>query len=393
MLSQSIEGLQPGIISVAVAAQLSLVATLFLILILVYHRLCSSHPLFRSYIGSEAFCLKFLRSQFAILFFDLLVSDFLQAAGFTLNLAHVGKTEIYNSGVCVAQGVLIQVGDISGAFATLAIAIHTFLVLIIRKPPATSLLLSFIACKWLFVLLLTTIGPLAFAQESNGPFYGPAGAWCWITKPYAWERFCLHYIWLFITGSASAIIYGLIFCTIRQRIRTHVSKKTRDPTVEETSMESAAKKMLLYPLCYLLLMIPLGSYRLASTFGQTWSIQVQIGCGFVFTLAGLVDSIVFCWTRNLFFGGSRSQAKVNEGVSAMEAKEIVESRSEKTLPDSPSVSFKNTDPAQTASSPTKKQTSFASRLNGSNIQFMPAKYCLATIDMNSFDDTESPTSH
>jgi hypothetical protein len=59
-------------------------------------------------------------------------------------------------------------------------------------------------------------------------------------------------------------------------------------------MENAAKKMLVYPLCYLLLMLPLGIDRITAIFGHAWSLDVQIACGVIFTLIGLVDSVVFC---------------------------------------------------------------------------------------------------
>jgi hypothetical protein len=87
-----------------------------------------------------------------------------------LNLAHVGKPIIEDSTICTVQGVFIQLGDTSGAFATVAIAVHTFIVLINRTPPSTAALLIVLGMKWALVFILAMIGPLAFATDALGPF-------------------------------------------------------------------------------------------------------------------------------------------------------------------------------------------------------------------------------
>ncbi|PLW45127.1 hypothetical protein PCASD_04570 [Puccinia coronata f. sp. avenae] len=387
MAPQAISGHQGGIVTVAITAQLSFLATLLLIGILLYYRLRLWNPKSRSVIGSEEFCLKFLRSQFAILFIDLLISDLIQSLGFLLNLAHVGKPTIEDSTICTVQGVFIQLGDTSGAFATVAIAAHTFIVLINRTPPSTSALLTVLGIKWALVVILAMIGPLAFATDSLGPFYGPAGAWCWISSAYPWQRLCLHYVWLFFAGAASAVTYVLIFWNVRRSLRTQYAQTSYDRSVEETSMENAAKKMLVYPLCYLLLMLPLGIDRITAIFGHAWSLDVQIACGVIFTLIGLVDSVVFCWTRNIFAIRARSgnpTTDSNHGDSSKGTLPDVQDPKNRQpfLSRQPGLELKSPNVAKPA------EKSLSSRINGNVIQFMPAKYSLATIDMNSFDDPE-----
>ncbi|KAH9817957.1 hypothetical protein DFH28DRAFT_926159 [Melampsora americana] len=376
---------QVGITFVAVAAQFSFWATSLLIVILFYYRLRKWDPASKHVICSEEFCLKFLRSQFAILFFDLLLSDWVQALGFSLNFAHIGSTGITNSPVCVSQGVFIQLGDTSGAFATLLIAVHTFVVLVIRSPPSTITLLSLVAFKWVISVCLTVIGPLFFVTNSLGPFYAPAGGWCWISGEYSWPRLYLHYIWLFLAGVASAVIYGLTYLTLRSRVRKHVHQQSRVPpdlSTDMNTMESAARKMLVYPLCYLLLTLPLAIYRIAGISGHPWQLNAQLICGSIFTLAGFVDTIVFCltykgrrWTRNIFSAISRGRPRTSfsSGLNSLGA--------------------------STSTTPTEKPPIKAGPLDepapkglktiiqgGPVQQFMPAKYSLATIDLNSFDE-------
>ncbi|KAG0142788.1 hypothetical protein CROQUDRAFT_97158 [Cronartium quercuum f. sp. fusiforme G11] len=370
---------QAGIAIVAVAAQFSFLATSFLILMLSYYRLRIWDPKSKHVICSEEFCVKFLRSQFAILFFDLLLSDWVQAIGFSLNFAHIGKHTINNSPVCATQGVLIQVGDTSGAFATFLIAVHTFIVLVIRSPPTTTVLLSLVATKWVVAIVLTLIGPLFFVTDVLGPFYAPAGGWCWISGSYSWARLYLHYIWLFVAGIASAVIYGLTFVTLRRRIRSHLrqqSSATTDRSTDMTSMENAARKMLVYPLCYLFLTLPLAIYRIAGISGHPWKLDAQLVCGSIFTLAGFVDAIVFCWTRNLFSAISRDRSRpsISSGSTSLGTATSAAAAAEKV-----SVSMEPY--------PEQKPAGFKSMIQGGSAhQFMPAKYSLATIDLNSFDE-------
>lgn len=369
---------QAGITFVAVAAQFSFWATSLLIVILFYYRLRKWDPTSKHVICSEEFCVKFLRSQFAILFFDLLISDWVQALGFSLNFAHIGDTTIANSPVCVSQGVFIQLGDTSGAFATLLIAVHTFVVLVIRSPPSTTTLLSFVAFKWVISVCLTVIGPLFFVTNSLGPFYAPAGGWCWISGEYSWPRLYLHYIWLFLAGIASAVIYGVTYFTLRRRVRTHVHQRSSVPpdlSTDMTSMESAARKMLVYPLCYLLLTLPLAIYRIAGISGHPWQLDAQLVCGSVFTLAGFIDAIVFCWTRNIFSAISRGRPRTSFSSGAT------------SLGSSTSTAPIEKLPVQADIADDPKPKGLKTIIQGGPAQqFMPAKYSLATIDLNSFDE-------
>lgn len=47
---------------------------------------------------------------------------------------------------------------------------------------------------WAIVLLICAIGPTTIEEARLGPFFGVAGAWCWITEDYTKSRIFLEYM-------------------------------------------------------------------------------------------------------------------------------------------------------------------------------------------------------
>jgi hypothetical protein len=87
---------------------------------------------------------------------------------------------------------LCQLSDFSTGLSTLALSLHTFLVLVPMRPPRRRVAVVLIPLFWVVSALTACIGPLAV--ERNGvPFYGVAGKWCYIREEYAAWRFILLY--------------------------------------------------------------------------------------------------------------------------------------------------------------------------------------------------------
>lgn len=202
--------------------------------------------------------------------------------------------------------------------------------------------------------------------------------------------------------------------------------------------------MLVYPLCYLFLTVPLAIYRIAGISGHPWQLDAQLVCGSIFTLAGFVDSIVFCvgllfffffaffcffaldlfrrsrppskkkkktislektiqpkpfflddffddfwwfffffwtqWTRNLFSAitRDRSRPSFSTGSSSILTPSPLEKK--ESLP------LESYVPHPEPIKPNPIIGLKGILQGGSALQFMPAKYSLATIDLNSFDE-------
>lgn len=157
--------------------------------------------------------IRFLRSQAGYLFVHLLAADFTQALGFGLSWVWARSGQIDSSRhVCTFQALAIEAGDVASAVFSLYIALHTAAMLTMEKKANETFLRVACTCAWIFVAVVTAMGPLAIATHENGSFYAAAGNWCWISDAYKNERLSLHYLFVsrsyawFTSGAASTNI-------------------------------------------------------------------------------------------------------------------------------------------------------------------------------------------
>lgn len=76
--------------------------------------------------------------------------------------------------------------------STLALSIHTFIVLVPMRSPPRRVAHIAIPIFWLLSLFTAFVGPAA-VQHGGNPFYGVAGSWCYIGSAYSTWRFILLY--------------------------------------------------------------------------------------------------------------------------------------------------------------------------------------------------------
>lgn len=113
-------------------------------------------------------------NQIFILIYNLLLADFQQALSFLLAFYWISENKLVGpSSVCFAQGWLIQIGDLSSGIWVLAIAIHTFINLVLQKTIPFGMFIGGVLLIWLFCLILTVVGPISHHTE----FFVPAGVW------------------------------------------------------------------------------------------------------------------------------------------------------------------------------------------------------------------------
>lgn len=110
-----------------------------------------------------------------------LIIDFLQGIGIVLDLYEVSNNSAVPGNGCNAQGLFLTLGDVSSAWWTLIIALHTFLVIAggpnIRGYVAEKSVSGkerWILCfsLWFAVLFLSTVGMFLIQNinPANGPF-------------------------------------------------------------------------------------------------------------------------------------------------------------------------------------------------------------------------------
>lgn len=120
------------------------------------------------------------RNQIFILIYNLLLADFQQGLSFLMSFHWVAQGKLVGPNPhCFGQGWLIQIGDVSSGLWVLAIAVHTFVNLVVQKQIRQRTFIICIILVWLFCLFVTAIGPIM----SRDDFFVPAGAWVHISHP------------------------------------------------------------------------------------------------------------------------------------------------------------------------------------------------------------------
>jgi hypothetical protein len=154
---------------------------------------------------------------------------------------------------------------------------------------------------WMLSLALTAIGPLIHRKD----FFTRAGGWCWVSQKYEAERLWLHYLWIFIIEFGTILIYAHIFFHLRGRIKSIVSNDT-------TKLSRATKFMLLYPLVYVILTLPLAVGRMVAMSGIVLPDAYFCAAGTLLTSCGWIDALLYTITRRVLVSNElRSHPRTN----------------------------------------------------------------------------------
>lgn len=263
------------------------------------------------------------RNQIFILIYNLLLADFQQGLSFLISFHWVAQGKLVGPNPhCFGQGWLIQIGDVSSGLWVLAIAVHTFVSLVVQKQIRQRTFIICIILVWLLCLFVTAIGPIM----SRDDFFVPAGAWCWISSTHEQERLYLHYLWIFISQLGSLTIYAFIFFYLRGRLSranafSQLSVASNDPSSGSQFKNSAAttttvisnpnnafavsrqrilktaQYMVLYPFAYVALTLPLAAARVSGMAGKNPPLAFMPVAGSLMASCGAVDVLLYILTR------------------------------------------------------------------------------------------------
>jgi hypothetical protein len=253
----------------------------------------------------------FVRTHVAAYFLSVLVCDLLQAVGSIMNQKWVQDMEVLVGHFCTIQGAVKQTSDVGSALFTLILAIHTFFVLFLRWQVKPYVLWLTLLSAWSAVMAIVIAGPAVLDTTRRGPFFGISGYWCWITEPYAVEHLTLDYMFMFMSALFSFILYTLVFLRLRGNIvvsgwyvvfhkaNTAKNASWRGRDFADNQAMAIAKQMLLYPVAYTLIILPIAAARFSSFAGHPVPFSVTIFCDTIFLLSGTVNVILFTTTRRI----------------------------------------------------------------------------------------------
>ncbi|EED18755.1 conserved hypothetical protein [Talaromyces stipitatus ATCC 10500] len=308
--------LHSGLIAISVLAMISLLATFGLLCFITY-RFIFWHKYYKRNLTTN---------QYIVLIYNLILADFIQSLSFVLCIRYVSDNAIKaGTAACILQGILVQAGDPGSGLFVLVIAAHTFLLVTSGKLVNHIWFTIGVVGVWVFLAILVII-PMA----SKGiDVMIPSGAWCWIDSRYENYRLYTHYIWIFVAEFGTVVLYAVMFFHLRRQM-------ANSSILAGSQMESLKRLrrvvsyMVIYPLAYVVLSLPLAAGRMSTAQGKTPSLAYFCVAGAMITSSGFVDVLLYTLTRrNLIIYsdasehreynnmGSHSQSKSSKGLSRL----------------------------------------------------------------------------
>lgn len=269
------DGKRNGMIPIATLATLSVASTLCLITFII-SRMISWQGHYRTWVGYN---------QYVVLVLSLLIADLQQSSAFLISWFWIRIDMIVApSTPCFAQGWLLHSGDVSSGFFVLSIALHTYYTAVHGKRVGNKTFAAIVFAIWAWSYFLTGIG---VGIHGHQKYFTAAGSWCWVSPAYETERLWCHYIWIFAIQFSTIIIYFITFCCLRRKTRrlsiTASSAIEGPAAVTIKAVNRIAMLMMLYPLIYLLLTLPLSAGKSTCSSGMKQArmtdMTEQAACG------------------------------------------------------------------------------------------------------------------
>ncbi|GAB7351912.1 hypothetical protein MBLNU459_g2454t1 [Dothideomycetes sp. NU459] len=294
-LSPLPDTLRHGLIAPGTLGLLSVASCIGMLLFIIY-RFFTWRAHYRNFVGYN---------QYVVLIINLLLADLLQGVSFMFSFHWVYHDGILApSRTCFTQGYLLNMGDLASGFFVLGIAMHTFYGAVRGKHAKHTTFTAWIISAWLIAALLTSIGPIWHHED----FFVRAGAWCWISPKYERERLALHYVWIFMVQFGVVVIYTLIFLHLKQTM-SHILPSSHSAT--HAKVDRAAKLMVLFPIAYVVLTLPLSAGRMWSMAHEGASLPeaYALTAGSMIGSCGLVDCLLYTLTRRSLIANNKNQSK------------------------------------------------------------------------------------
>jgi len=253
----------------------------------------------------------FVRTHVAAYFISLLMCDMLQAVGSIMNEKWVQHLAVSFGKFCTIQGAIKQAADVGIALFALIIAVHTFFILFLRWQIRSYVLWLTLLSSWTAIAAIILAGPELLNTDVRGPFFGISGYWCWIAPPYTAQHITLDYMFMFMSAGFSFILYSLVFLRLRGNIvvsgwyiafrKANKSKNAswRGRDFADNQMMTIARQMMLYPVAYTIVILPIAAARFSEFRNDDVPFQVTIFCDTVYLLSGMVNVTLFLTTRRV----------------------------------------------------------------------------------------------
>jgi len=217
----------------------------------------------------------------------------LQALGGILNIKWVHNGIVTTGPYCTAQGLVAQIGELGVALILLLLAVHTFVSIVFQVGlKARGVAFGLVCLSFVFITLWVAIG-----AGIHKNYETPTPYWCWISPQFPGDRMAGETIWMWISILASIILYIPLyfwaegFLSFDDGYKVHWRKSYQRV---EYARRRSALRLLLYPISYSLMILPLTASELSHH-------HVPLAFTFfatsIFYLSGAVNVVLFLMIR------------------------------------------------------------------------------------------------
>lgn len=241
----------------------------------------------------------FFKTQLGIYAANILCADLIIAGSGLINVSWLPRRGIVEGGLCIAQAITMQIGNVAAAYFTVAISVHTFVTLVLRVRQSVSVTAAVLILGW---IIASVVGILPQIRAS---VYGASGIMCAVKPDMAKSQFLVHLLPIYLAAMLSTIMYSLIFLVLRGTLVVRGGFKleldpdrriSRSNLIEEESYHqfvvAIAKSILWFPVAYVLLLVPYSTTQMLSIAGFTVSFEVQILAAVCWFLIGIVNVLL-----------------------------------------------------------------------------------------------------
>jgi len=202
---------------------------------------------------------------------------------------------------------MLQVGGDGVALSSLAIAVYTFCVLVLRWSIPRYISKLVVLIIWIFITLIVVIPYFTHMKER---FYGNVGYWCWIRAEFWVERLTTVFLWLWLSLFLMLILYTIMFVVMRGWFivdngvwyyrdyePTYAAGQLVKETQQEKDSKAIANLLLLYPAVYLTYMVPVLTIRWVVFLGVEVHYRIILFVSTLFSLSGMFNTALFFLTQ------------------------------------------------------------------------------------------------
>jgi len=268
---------------------------------------------------------KFIRSPPGRYLTCLFISNIFHSIGYGMGYYWPAKHAILPGPLCDAQGTIVQIGNLGCSIWSVALAYHTFYLLYLDRHPPKWVCPTVLIIGWTLAIILPPIGSaIAYPRRLND-YTGSVV--CWISARYYKLQLAYFFVPISVCLFITFTFYGLVLYRTREMFRdgpmqdiiptTDISDSSANSGQEAvayrrrkigTHVLETSRKLLLYPIIYSILALPLTISKYGAMAG--WHPPFALACTAAYFRAssGWIDVSLFFYTRRTFIRESHEAA-------------------------------------------------------------------------------------